>query len=214
MQPMLLVDADTGCSPLEAPQQSQSLRMRASKDSQVLAKGPTVSTCPYVQYHPKRSNNVRKADKLYVGLLLEMPPSVDVQIKWDTEVRTNLENDLCQVTRQLPQYMTDREVMIELILCMAGTKCSKSDSSLPVEAECMKSPLRMIPTVWIYCGSRKCKKKVSRSCNSRLLDLLTTYTHCLWNVTSSGLIHGLWDRAKRSGADAKNLSTSSDQSLG
>lgn len=163
MQPMPLIDANTGRCPSAAPQQSQSLPMRTFRDSKAFAKAPIVSACPYVQYHHKRSSKIRKADKLYIGLLLELPPPIDVQAKWDTEIKTDLENDLCQVTRKLPQYITDKEVMIEPVLCMAGGECSKSDSTLLVETGSMKDPVKLIPTVWIYCGSKKCKKKVSRS---------------------------------------------------
>ena len=162
---MSLIDANTGCSPLTAPQQPESVRIRASIDSKVVFEPPVVSACPYVQYHPRRSS-VHKIDKFYVGLLRGLPPPDDVQVKWNTDVRTVLENDLCQATRQLPQHMTDEEVMIELVLCMAGRKCSRSESALLIGNQQIENPLRMKPTVWIHCGSKKCKKKVSRSKNA------------------------------------------------
>lgn len=163
MQPMPLLNANTEYPSWTAPQRSQGVRMRASGDSEVIAKAPTVSTCPYIQYHPKRSSSIRKVDKLYVGMLLELPPPDLIQLNWNVDVRTDLENDLCQATRQLPQNTTDAEVIIELVLCMAGGRCLKSDNTTPAGIESIKDPLRLMPMVWIYCGSKKCKKKVNNS---------------------------------------------------
>jgi hypothetical protein len=59
--------------------------------------------------------------------------------------------------------MRDDEVITEAVLCMAGKKYSSIFApSEPGEA-CPKDSVALNPTVWIYCGSKKCKKKVLKA---------------------------------------------------
>jgi hypothetical protein len=150
-------------SPLTDFDPSQSAHGDASKAMQTMIRAPKPCLCPYTGYHSKRSDNVRKIYRYYVGLLLQLPPPVVVRERWIEDVRTDLENDLCRAISQLSQSMTGEEVRVEAVLCMAGKKCSTSDVTMPAGIERPKDPVRMIPTVWIHCGSKKCKKKVSQS---------------------------------------------------
>jgi hypothetical protein len=148
-------------SPLTDFDLSRSDHKDASRAMQTIIRAPKSCSCPYTEYHSKKSSSIRKVDGYYVGLLLQLPPPVVVRERWIEDVRTDLENDLCLATSQLSRSMTDEEVMVELVLCMAGKKCSTADVTMPEGVECPKNPVRMVPTVWIHCGSRKCKKKVS-----------------------------------------------------
>jgi hypothetical protein len=115
----------------------------------------------YVLYLPKRSpDKMYKIDKLYVGLLREVPPPKNIQEKWDRDIVENLEKHLCQATATLPKAMRDEDVITELVLCMAGERCSTTAVVLDSDAKCPKSPIALRPTVWIHCGSKKCMKKV------------------------------------------------------
>jgi hypothetical protein len=107
----------------------------------------------YTKIRSKRSSEVHKVGKLYVGLLEQLPPPRAVQEKWD-QIRPDLEDCLCEATKMLSKSMRDEEVITELVLCMAGKKCPPT--SAPLEPD----PVALHPTIWIYCGSRKCKKKV------------------------------------------------------
>ncbi|OCK81911.1 hypothetical protein K432DRAFT_424542, partial [Lepidopterella palustris CBS 459.81] len=114
----------------------------------------------YTKIRSKRCPEVCKVDKLYVGLLRELPPPSPVQGKWDKEVQPDLERHVCQATSMLSKSMRDEEVITELVLCMAGKKCSPTSVSLGPGETCPKDPVALNPTVWICCGSKKCKKKV------------------------------------------------------
>lgn len=124
---------------------------------------PVSSPPPVGQYAKilsKRCLEIYKVDKFYVGLLRELPPPGPVQEKWEQEVQPDLESHLCQATKTLSRAMRDEEVITELVLCMAGKKCSPASVASDPAARCLEDPVLLIPTVWIYCGSRKCKKKV------------------------------------------------------
>jgi hypothetical protein len=115
----------------------------------------------YVLYLPKRSpDKMYKIDKLYVGLLREVPPPKNIQEKWDRDIVENLEKHICQATATLPKAMCDEDVITELVLCMAGERCSSTAVVLDSDTRCPKSPVALKPTVWIHCGSKKCMKKV------------------------------------------------------
>jgi hypothetical protein len=128
----------------------------------------------YTEIRSKRCPEVYKVDKLYVGLLKELPPPRIVQGIWDQEVLPDLERRLCQATSMLSKSMRDEEVITELVLCMAGKKCLPACVPLRPGAICPKDPVALSPTVWIYCGSSKCKKRVSKAIRN-----LTYLTHFL-----------------------------------
>jgi peptide-N4-(N-acetyl-beta-glucosaminyl)asparagine amidase len=60
----------------------------------------------------------------------------------------------------LSKSLRDEEIITEAVLCMAGKKCSPTSFLLAPGATCPKHPVALKPTVWIHCGSKKCKKKV------------------------------------------------------
>lgn len=60
----------------------------------------------------------------------------------------------------LPKSMQDKEVITEPILCMAGKKRIPISVPLKAGVTCPKDSVALYPTVWIHCGSKKCKKKV------------------------------------------------------
>jgi hypothetical protein len=103
--------------------------------------------------------------------LREPPPPAVVQDKWE-KVRLELEEHICQCTKDLFGHMPDSDVMIEVVLCMTGKKCSRyeiaearnaidADDSVVVEAMSAEDAVILKPTIWIHCGSEKCKKQVS-----------------------------------------------------
>jgi hypothetical protein len=108
----------------------------------------------------KRSPDVYKVGKFYVGLLKELPPPSLVQGEWDKDIRPMLEIHLCQATNMLPKSMRDEDLITEPVLCMAGRKCSPTSVLSQPGATCLEDPVLLKPTVWIHCGSKKCKKKV------------------------------------------------------
>jgi hypothetical protein len=83
-----------------------------------------------------------------------------VQGEWEKDIRPMLEIHLCQATNMLPKSMRDEDLITEPVLCMAGKKCSPTSVSLQSNATCPEDPILLRPTVWIHCGSKKCKKKV------------------------------------------------------
>lgn len=139
---------------------SHTVAMRTRHEGQANGKDAPLSVQKYVEIRPKRCSEVYKVQKLYVGLLRELPPPSAVQDKWDQEVRRDLEEHLRQATSMLPKSMRDKEIITEPVLCMAGKKCSPTSVVVASSATCPKDPIALKPTVWIHCGSKKCKKKV------------------------------------------------------
>jgi hypothetical protein len=96
------------------------------------------------------SKALRSPEKgLYVGLPRELAPSEQLQRKWLTAVRMRLVNDLRPVLSSLPLSLDRGETMIELDLCMSGRVENKSNA------------VRLKPTIWIRCGSIRCRKDIS-----------------------------------------------------
>lgn len=112
----------------------------------------------YTVIRPKQSPEVYKVKKVYVGLLKELPPPTAVRDGWEHDVRPKLEVHLSQATSMLPKSLRDEEIITEAVLCMTGKKCSPA--SMPPGSACLKHPIALRPTVWIYCGSKKCKERV------------------------------------------------------
>jgi len=144
----------------------------------------------YTEVRSKRCPEVYKVDKLYVGLLKELPPPILVQEKWDQEVLPDLERRLCQATSLLSKSMPDEEVITELVLCMAGKKCLPAYVTLKPGAICPKDPVALNPTVWIYCGSQKCKKRVSKAI--RNLAYLTHFLDRFGMDSPHASLHAPW----------------------
>jgi hypothetical protein len=93
----------------------------------------------------------------------------------------------------LSKSMRDEEVITELVLCMAGKKCLPADVQLEPDATCPKDPVALNPTIWIYCGSQKCKKRVSKAIGN-----LTYLTHFLVRFgmeTPHTSLHAPWPAA-------------------
>jgi hypothetical protein len=142
----------------------------------------------------KRYADVYKIDKHYIGLLRELPPPSEVQNKWDQDIRPELENHLCQATRLLSKSMRDEEVITEPVLCMAGKKCSPSSVTMEPGVVCPKDPIALNPTLWIYCGSKKCKKKVSEAI--RTLAYLRHFVERFNMDAPYTSLHAPWPAAK------------------
>lgn len=143
--------------------QHSDITIVSNGDTQSRGKHSPQSVRSYSKYLSKRCPDVYKVDKYYVGRLKELPPPSSVQGKWDEEVRPDLERHLCQATNMLSKSMPDEEVITEPVLCMAGKKCSPTSVPLEPGATCPKDPVALHPTIWIYCGGRKCKKQVSKA---------------------------------------------------
>ena len=89
-----------------------------------------------------------KKRMIYVGKLKEMPPPPALEKEWIESVRSQLLNDLSPVINSLPHSLSLARTRCELELCMAGDARDKSGT------------VELKPTVWIRCGSPKCKKAV------------------------------------------------------
>ncbi|KAL1633086.1 hypothetical protein SLS56_003157 [Neofusicoccum ribis] len=89
-----------------------------------------------------------EAERLYAGKLKQMPPPEDLEKEWREHVRPRLAVDVLTVIEKLPKSLTRNETVVELELCMAGY-AKEND---------LKVDLR--PTVWLRCGSKKCRKAV------------------------------------------------------
>jgi hypothetical protein len=92
----------------------------------------------------------------------EMPPPTHLESEWLSSVRIRLIKDLRPVIQALPRTLPPRETMIEPELCMSG------------EAEPKSEVVSMRPTVWIRCGSKKCRKAVQKAVND--LHYLHTFS--------------------------------------
>ncbi|CAI6340614.1 unnamed protein product [Periconia digitata] len=107
---------------------------------------------------------VHKIDKYYVGPLRELPAPQEVQEKWEANVRPGLEQHICQATRTLSKSLRDEQVITEVVLCMAGRQHALSSlatrETFPRRSLLPKGSVALIPMVWIYCGSRKCRRRV------------------------------------------------------
>lgn len=134
--------------------------MKTPSNVQTRVETSTISVRSYVEVRPKQSPDIYKIRKCYVGRLKELPPPQVIREKWNCDVREGLENHLCQATSTLSTSMRDDEIIIELVLCMAGKKCSPEAVAMYGVNSCPKDPVILKPAVWIHCGSKKCKKKV------------------------------------------------------
>lgn len=160
-------------SPHQCPQHSYTSTVSARDEAQRQGRESLRTVQQYSRIFSKRCAEIYKIDKYYVGLLKEVRPPSPVQTKWDQEVRPDLERHLCRATSMLPKSMQDKEVITEPILCMAGKK--RLPISIPLNAGVTYSndSVALYPTVWIHCGSKKCKKKVVEAI--RLLSYLDRF---------------------------------------
>lgn len=112
---------------------------------------------------PIDSRDIYDIEKgIYVGKLKEMPPPGYLENEWLGSIRIRLVKDLLPVTKALPRSLSPRESVIEPELCMVGEADPKSQNII------------MRPTVWIRCGSRKCRKAVQEAVNG--LHYLQTFS--------------------------------------
>ncbi|KAF2269650.1 hypothetical protein CC78DRAFT_601821 [Lojkania enalia] len=130
---------------LEA-QHSLTASVPGHAEGQILCQSPSSTIQGYIVYLSKRSPDVYKVQKLYVGLLREVPPPNVVPTKWDEEVRSDLEKHIGQATSMLYKSMRDEEVITELVLCKAGRKCSPAMVVLEPGASCPDDPVALKPT--------------------------------------------------------------------
>ncbi|KAL4795641.1 hypothetical protein BDV19DRAFT_388962 [Aspergillus venezuelensis] len=118
----------------------------------------------YAHYEPLNSKSIYKFRKYYIShLRLLLPPS-EISNAWDCEVSTRLSEHLLAITRVLPEELRDEETFTEPVLCMAGMECKPQDVDRNVMVGNSTEPVAVLqPTVWISCGSRKCRRKVKAS---------------------------------------------------
>lgn len=101
---------------------------------------------------PISSSDIYRFDRgLYVGKMREMPPPLAALSEWEDRIKPRLVKDLYSVLNALPRSLKSEETIVEPDLCMSGEASSRSTS------------VHMIPTIWIRCGSKKCKRAVSRA---------------------------------------------------
>ncbi|KAF2728232.1 hypothetical protein EJ04DRAFT_569684 [Polyplosphaeria fusca] len=97
----------------------------------------------------KTSPNLQHFDKdIWIGKLREHPPPEALEAVWLEEIRIRVVNDLQPVIQLLPRSTSPLHAIIEPDFCMTGTSGEHSDS------------VKLRPTVWIRCGSKRCKKVV------------------------------------------------------
>jgi hypothetical protein len=150
---------------------------------------------PYTVLRSKRCSEVYKIDKLYVGLLRELPPPTLLQHKWEQSVRLHLEEHMCLATGTLPKSLRDEEVITEIVFCMAGRKYLPASVPLEPNATCLEDPVALNPTVWVFCGSKKCRKQVSAALNN--LDYLDHFLREFSLEAPYISLHAPWPAAEQ-----------------
>ncbi|KAL4931093.1 uncharacterized protein BDV17DRAFT_289089 [Aspergillus undulatus] len=121
-------------------------------------------TGKYVRYEPLTSENIYKVGKYYLGRLQSLPPPSEISIEWDQYVSKRLADHLLAVTRALPKELRDEETFTEPVLCMAGKECKPQYMNPGGMVGNSTEQITVLqPTVWIFCGSRKCRRKVKGS---------------------------------------------------
>jgi hypothetical protein len=99
---------------------------------------------------------------VYVGKLKEMPPPVYLESEWLASIRIRLIKDLLPITKALPRSLSQKQCIFEPELCMVG------------EADTQSQNIIMKPTVWIRCGSKKCKKAIQEAVSD--LEYIQTFS--------------------------------------
>jgi hypothetical protein len=85
---------------------------------------------------------------VYVGFMREHPIPPSLETEWVKVIRVRLVKDLIPVVQGLPRTLCRKDKVIEPELCMAG------------ELKKGSQDVHLKPTVWIRCGSKKCREKV------------------------------------------------------
>jgi hypothetical protein len=89
--------------------------------------------------------------KIYIGKLKDISPPKAMETEWVNNIRVQLLSDLRMVIQSLPRSLSKEKTTVEPELYMVGEANDQSDS------------VELKPTVWIRCGSRKCKKAVAEA---------------------------------------------------
>lgn len=126
--------------------------------------------------------------KTYIGKIKDIPVPEPLEMEWVNVVRVQLLEDLHRVTQSLPRSLPKQKTTIMPELCMVGEAKSPTDF------------VELKPTVWIRCGSRRCKKAVSEA----VKDL--RYLH----VFSKGRVH-VHRRAPRLASSPQTATTKTVQ---
>ncbi|KAF2681468.1 hypothetical protein K458DRAFT_457051 [Lentithecium fluviatile CBS 122367] len=129
----------------------------------------------FTEFRSKKSPEVHRVGKHYVGLLQQLPPPSLVQDEWDEHILPDLEKRLCKATKMLSMSLRDDQVTIECVLCMAGTKSSSKLVPVNSVARNLKDYIAIKPTVWIYCGGRRCRNRVLDTLPRVKLELLDRF---------------------------------------
>lgn len=104
-----------------------------------------------------------KVGKLYKGLLDEMPVPENIKRDWEALYRCRLEQHLLLTTEKLANFyphMRPEETTTEVELCMVGKP--QTATIRMTQAKALAPTIRMKPSLWIACGSLKCKQKVKK----------------------------------------------------
>jgi hypothetical protein len=120
-----------------------------------------------------------------------------------------LENHLCQATNMLPKSMRDDDLITEPVLCMAGKKCSRTSMLFKPDATSPEDQVLLRPTVWIHCGSKKCKKKVMDAV--RQLNYLNRFLSKLDMEPPHVSLHAPWPAADEYLAQSPLLTENLDE---
>ncbi|PSN65428.1 hypothetical protein BS50DRAFT_622647 [Corynespora cassiicola Philippines] len=104
-----------------------------------------------------------KSDGYYVGTEKEFPVAKPVKSAWESIVG-DLVIHLQRISLRLKQSIPLEKRIIEPELCMAGRKPTLHFGN---------SRVKLIPTVWIRCGSSSCQRKVTRTISE--LSYLTQF---------------------------------------
>jgi hypothetical protein len=117
----------------------------------------------------KTSTELHKSGKWYIGLLEHLPPPTPIEQEWN-KIFSKLENHLRRTTAQLDQRIPIDKTITDPVLCMAGKRCTSTSALqfLDPGAVCPTNPVLLKPTVWIYCGGHRCKRRVENEINAQV----------------------------------------------
>lgn len=88
------------------------------------------------------------AKRVYVGRLRDIELPSMLEEEWQINVRDRLINDLRPVVEKILPHVSRHGAIIEPILCMTG------------EEDPGSANVQLRPTIWIKCGSRRCKNAI------------------------------------------------------
>jgi hypothetical protein len=120
---------------------------------------PRITSRPGCVIRSRTDSGLCKLDqRRYIGLLKDIPPPQTVKEKWDSQMRDYLLDSICDVTKRLKLSDNDLTIEVELYMTAKAETHNSFDSSSITIA--LPSTVVLEPTVWVFCSSRRCKRKV------------------------------------------------------